>query len=101
IDEHALAVGRASRYPEAIVTDVPSVRLRRFFSKEERHYRVKKELREKILFARHNILRDPPFSRVDLVCCRNLLIYLDRDIQSEVLRMFHFALNPGGYLFLG
>ncbi|MFL9811800.1 PAS domain S-box protein [Stutzerimonas sp. VN223-3] len=101
IDDQALEIGRASVYPEAIATDVPPSRLHQYFTKEQNRYRVRKELRERILFARHNLLRDPPFSRVDLISCRNLLIYLDRDIQSEVLRMFHFALNPGGYLFLG
>ncbi len=101
IDDQALEIARASIYPEAIVTDVPPARLQQYFTKERNRYRLRKELRERILFARHNILRDPPFSRLDLISCRNLLIYLDRDIQSEVLRMFHFALNPGGYLFLG
>jgi two-component system CheB/CheR fusion protein len=101
IDEHALSVGRSGVYPEAIVTDVPPSRLREFFTKESTHYRIKKEVREKVLFALHNVMRDPPFSRLDLVTCRNLLIYLDREVQAEVLRMFHFALNPGGYLFLG
>ena len=101
IDDRALETGRSGRYPEAIVTDVPPTRLRRNFTKEQKHFRVRRELRERVLFARHDILRDPPFSRLDLISCRNLLIYLERDIQSEVLRMFHFALNPGGYLFLG
>jgi two-component system CheB/CheR fusion protein len=101
IDDRALETARAGIYPEAIVTDVPPARLRQYFVKEQNHYRMQKELRERILFARHNILRDPPFSRLDLISCRNLMIYLDRDIQIEVLRMFHFALNPGGYLFLG
>ena len=101
IDDRALETARTGIYPEAIVTDVPPTRLRQHFYKEQNHYRMQKELRERILFARHNILRDPPFSRLDLISCRNLMIYLDRDIQIEVLRMFHFALNPGGYLFLG
>ncbi|MBK59064.1 MAG: chemotaxis protein [Pseudomonas sp.] len=101
IDDRALETARAGTYPEAIVTDVPPARLRQYFVKEQNHFRMQKELRERILFARHNILRDPPFSRLDLISCRNLMIYLDRDIQVEVLRMFHFALNPGGYLFLG
>lgn len=101
IDDSALNIARSSLYPESILTDVSPARLRQFFSKEAAYYRVKKEVREKILFATHNILRDPPFSRLDMISCRNLLIYLDRDIQAEVLRMFHFALNPGGYLFLG
>ena len=101
IDDRSLETARAGIYPEAIVTDVPPSRLRQYFFKEQNHFRMQKELRERILFARHNILRDPPFSRLDLISCRNLMIYLDRDIQIEVLRMFHFALNPGGYLFLG
>lgn len=101
IDEHALAIGRSGTYPEAIVTDVPPSRLREFFSKESTHYRIKKEVREKVLFALHNVMRDPPFSRLNLITCRNLLIYLDREVQADVLRMFHFALNPGGFLFLG
>ena len=101
IDDRALETARAGIYSEAIVTDVAPPRLRQYFIKEQNHYRMQKELRERILFARHNILRDPPFSRLDLISCRNLMIYLDRDIQIEVLRMFHFALNPGGYLFLG
>ena len=101
IDDRALETARAGVYPEAIVTDVTPARLRQYFVKEQNQLRLQKELRERILFARHNILRDPPFSRLDLISCRNLMIYLDRDIQIEVLRMFHFALNPGGYLFLG
>ncbi|WP_413044302.1 CheR family methyltransferase [Pseudomonas sp. YJ42] len=101
IDDRSLEAARTGVYPEAIVTDVPPMRLRQYFVKEQNHYRMQKELRERILFARHNILRDPPISRLDLISCRNLMIYLDRDIQIEVLRMFHFALKAGGYLFLG
>jgi two-component system CheB/CheR fusion protein len=101
IDERAVAIGRAGSYPQAIVTDVPPSRLRHYFIKEEGHYRVRKEVREKVLFAKHSLLADPPFSQIDLIVCRNLLIYLDREVQREILQMFHFALNPGGYLFLG
>ena len=101
IDAHALAAGRTGLYPQAIETDVAAARLHTYFTKEDASYRVKKEIREKVLFAPHNILHDPPFSKLDLVTCRNLLIYLDREVQADVLRMFHFALNPGGYLFLG
>ncbi|AIR91019.1 CheR family methyltransferase [Pseudomonas cremoricolorata] len=101
LDERAIAMGRAGLYQEAIVTDVAPARVRQFFVKEDHHLRVRKEVREKVLFARHNLLSDPPFSQLDLVVCRNLLIYLDRDVQREILRMFHFALRPGGYLFLG
>lgn len=101
IDERAIAVGRAGAYSEAIITDVPPTRLRQYFMKEGEHYRVRKEIREKVLFAKHSLLADPPFSQIDLIVCRNLLIYLDRDIQREMLQMFHFALKPGGYLFMG
>ncbi|WP_336332642.1 CheR family methyltransferase [Pseudomonas putida] len=101
LDERAIGIARAGSYSEAIVTDVPPSRLRQFFVKEDQHYRVRKEVREKVLFARHNLLSDPPFSQIDLVVCRNLLIYLDREVQRDILQMFHFALRPGGYLFLG
>ncbi|RCL24172.1 chemotaxis protein [Pseudomonas sp. AFG_SD02_1510_Pfu_092] len=101
LDERAIAIARGGSYTEAIVTDVPPSRLRQFFVKEDQHYRVRKEIREKVLFARHNLLSDPPFSQISLIVCRNLLIYLDREIQQDILQMFHFALRPGGYLFLG
>lgn len=101
IDERAIAAGRTGLYPEAIMTDVPPTRLRQYFVKDDNRYRVRKEIREKILFAQHSLLADPPFSQIDLIVCRNLLIYLDRDIQKEILQIFHFALRPGGYLFLG
>ncbi|MET0611051.1 MAG: CheR family methyltransferase, partial [Pseudomonas caspiana] len=101
IDERAISVGRAGLYPQAIVTDVPPTRLRHYFLKEDDHYRIRKEIREKVLFAKHSLLSDPPFSQIDLIVCRNLLIYLDREVQREILQMFHFALRPGGFLFLG
>lgn len=101
IDEKAITAARAGVYPETIVSDVSAERLRQFFTKDQSHFRVKKKLRERVLFALHNVLSDPPFSRLDLVCCRNLMIYLDREAQAEVLRTFHFSLRPGGYLFLG
>jgi two-component system CheB/CheR fusion protein len=101
IDKRAIAVGRRGMYPESIVTDVPEFKQRRFFSKDGNQFQIKKEVREKVLFAAHNILRDPPFSRVHLITCRNLLIYLNRDVQQKIFEMFHFALLPGGYLFLG
>ncbi|MEI6001527.1 PAS domain S-box protein [Paraburkholderia bengalensis] len=101
IDERAIAFARTGLYPDSILADVTPARVRQFFSKDAAHYRVKKELREHMLFAHHNVLSDPPFSRLDLICCRNLLIYLDREAQIEILRMFHFALRPGGVLFLG
>jgi two-component system CheB/CheR fusion protein len=101
IDNGAIAQARTGDYPASIVTDVAPVRLRRHFTKDEDRYHIRKSIRDRILFAAHNVLRDPPFSRLDLVSCRNLLIYLNRDVQARVLEMFHFALKPGGYLFLG
>jgi two-component system CheB/CheR fusion protein len=101
IDERAIGVARAGVYPNTVVADLTPGRLGQFMQKEDGNVRVRKELREKVLFATHNLLRDPPFSNLDLVCCRNLLIYLDREVQEQVLRLFHFALRPGGLLFLG
>lgn len=101
IDDHGIHAGRTGLYPEAIVTDIAPTRLRQHFIKEDSAYRIRKETRERVLFASHDLLRDPPFSRLQLVVCRNLLIYLDRNVQADILRMFHFALVPGGYLFLG
>jgi two-component system, chemotaxis family, CheB/CheR fusion protein len=101
IDERAIDIGRRAIYPASIVTDVTPSRLRQHFEKHDNYYSVKKEIREKVLFANHNLLRDPPFSRLHLITCRNLLIYLDRDIQKKVFEMLHYALHPEGYLFLG
>ena len=101
IDEKALAAARECRYPATIAVDVSPERLQHFFVKENDRYRIKKELREMVLFAPHNVLRDPPFSRLDLISCRNLLIYLNRAMQERILGNFHFGLRSGGYLFLG
>ncbi|HXR87825.1 MAG TPA: chemotaxis protein CheB, partial [Stellaceae bacterium] len=101
LDSRALGVAREGRYGAAIETDVGEERLRRFFTREGDGYRVRQELRDIVLFAVHDLLKDPPFSRVDLISCRNLLIYLDRDLQEQVCGTFHYALNPGGFLLLG
>lgn len=101
VDDDAIEAARQGRFVEAIATDVSPERLKRFFVKEGAYYRVKKALREMVLFAPHNVLRDPPFSRVDLISCRNVLIYLNRETQDTVLEIFHFALAPDGVLFLG
>jgi len=101
IDDRAIAFARAGLYNAAISRDVSAARLAEHFNKEDGRYRIKKSVRDKILFASQNLLRDPPFSKIDLITCRNLLIYLNRDTHAQVLEMFHFALNPGGYLFLG
>jgi two-component system CheB/CheR fusion protein len=101
IDERAIAIARAGLYPLSISADVVPARLREHFLREDQRYRIRKAVRERVLFALHNLLRDPPFSRIDLVSCRNLLIYLNREVQTQLLETFHFALKPGGYLFLG
>ncbi|MFN7119228.1 MAG: chemotaxis protein CheB [Saprospiraceae bacterium] len=101
VDEDAIAEARQGRYMKSISLDVSEERLRRFFVKEGEDYRIHKEIRKLVLFAPHNILRDPPFSRLDLVSCRNVFIYLNRPTQEKVLQLFHFALRKGGFLFLG
>lgn len=101
IDATAIAKAREGLYTLNDAADVSPERLRRFFTREDEHYRIRQEIRESVLFANHNVLRDPPFSRVDLVTCRNILIYLDHAAQKRVLETLHFALNSGGYLFLG
>jgi len=101
IDERAIAEARECRYPETITLDVSPERLHARFTRDGDRYRINKELRELVLFATHNVLRDPPFSKLDLISCRNLLIYLNRQMQERVLQIFHFALRRDGYLFLG
>jgi two-component system, chemotaxis family, CheB/CheR fusion protein len=101
LDARALASAREGRFPVAIETDVSEERLRRFFVREGDHYRVRQEVRDNVLFAVHDLLKDPPFSHIDLISCRNVLIYLDRELQEQVYSTFQYALNPGGFLFLG
>ena len=101
LDEQAIAIAREGFYTDAEVADISLERLRRFFVRAPGGYRVSRELREHVLFAVHNLLKDPPFSHLDLVACRNVLIYLNRSIQERLIDTFHFALRPGGYLFLG
>jgi two-component system CheB/CheR fusion protein len=101
LDAHALAIAREGCYPASISTDVTDERLRRFFILEGDEYRIRREVRDLLVFSLHNVLRDPPFSRVDVVCCRNFLIYINRELQHKVLNTFHYALLPDGFLFLG
>jgi two-component system CheB/CheR fusion protein len=100
LDEDAIVVARAGIYPPNIVQDVLPERLRLFFVKEEAGYRVKKHIREMVVFATQNVIKDPPFTKLDLVSCRNLMIYLEPDLQNRLLTAFHYALKPGGVLFL-
>jgi two-component system CheB/CheR fusion protein len=101
IDGGALEAARAGTYPVNAVVDVPPARVRRFFDKQDDNYQVSKQVRETVVFAAQNLIGHPPFSRLDLISCRNLLIYLEPDVQKKVITLFHFALNAGGYLFLG
>jgi two-component system CheB/CheR fusion protein len=101
IDESALQIARIGRYPASIARDVPAKRLERYFVREDGTYRISSDLREICLFSVHNLLRDAPFSKLDLISCRNLLIYLTPDLQNRLIPLFHYALNSGGYLFLG
>jgi two-component system, chemotaxis family, CheB/CheR fusion protein len=101
LDQEVIAAARQGHYPASITADVSPERLQRFFTKHEQGYRVRRELREMVLFALHDLLKDSPFSRLDLVSCRNLLIYLDRDAQNRAFAIFHFALRPDAWLFLG
>lgn len=101
LDRDAIEKARVGRYPSAIDADVSAGRLQRFFAREERGYRVVKDIREMVVFAPQNVLIDPPFLKLDIVSCRNLLIYLSSDEQNRLLPLFHHALNPGGILLLG
>ena len=101
IDENAIAAAREGFYTLNDAADVSPERLRRFFAKDREGFRVRRELREMVLFAHHNVIKDPPFSHLDLISCRNLLIYLNRPAQEQLMATFHFGLSPGGFLFLG
>lgn len=101
LNNEAIETARLGNYPESISTDVPAEFLERYFTKEGGLYRVKKEIRDMSVFALQNVITDPPFSRIDLVSCRNLLIYLGAELQKKVLPLFHYALNRHGFLFLG
>ncbi len=101
IDNEALASARRGRYPADIQQRVPPQRLERYFARDAHGYEVRSSLREMTIFSVHNVVRDPPFSSLDLVSCRNLLIYLKAGLQRRLAPMFHFALRPGGFLFLG
>jgi two-component system, chemotaxis family, CheB/CheR fusion protein len=101
IDERALAVARAARYPEALLDGVSPERRKRFFLLDGGSYVLSKDVRELCIFSPHSVIRDPPFSRIDLISCRNLLIYFGVEVQNQVIPTFHYALRPDGYLFLG
>lgn len=101
IDEAALTIARAGRYPGPLLEGIDADRLHRFFKADGASYVVTNDIRELCIFSPHSLIRDPPFSRMDLVSCRNLLIYFGPEVQRQVIPTFHYSLKPGGYLFLG
>ena len=101
INGRALSVARRGLYPQGVAANLSPERLARFFVKRGRRLQVAQELREMVTFSDHNVIADPPFSRLDLISCRNLLIYLGGHLQKKLIPLFHYALRRGGYLFLG
>ena len=101
IDHKAIAMARVGAYPASISADVPPARLKRYFTRRDNTYLVNKNIREMVIFAEQDLLRDPPFSKLDLVSCRNLLIYLGSELQKKAMTLFHYGLKPGGMIFLG
>src|SRR5262245_25328308 len=101
VSENSISRARSGIYPENIQSDVSADRLRRFFTRADGGYRISKSIRDVCIFAQHNVLNDPPFSQMDLICCRNVLIYLEPVLQGKVIALFHYALRLGGYLVLG
>ncbi|MFC1509083.1 chemotaxis protein CheB [Candidatus Omnitrophota bacterium] len=101
IDNDAIETARKGIFPDGIAADIAPERLKRYFIKEKTVYYIKKNIREMIVFAAQDIIKDPPFSKLDFISCRNLLIYLDADMQKKLLPLFHYTLNPNGFLVLG
>jgi len=101
LSESSIIRARSGFYPENIQVDVSPERLQRYFNKVEGGYRISKTIRDMCIFAQHNILNDPPFSQIDLICCRNLFIYLEPELQNRVLVLFHYSLRPSGFLVMG
>jgi two-component system CheB/CheR fusion protein len=103
MDANAIAIARAGIYPSSIATCVSEKRLDQFFTAEPdgSTYRIHKSIRDLLIFSEHDLIKDPPFSKLDLISCRNLMIYMSPELQKKVIPMFHYALNPNGILFLG
>ena len=101
IDKAAIDKARQGLYPANIAADLSPERLEHFFSKEDNKYQINKDIREMVVFAPHNVTMDPPFTRLDLISCRNLLIYLTAELQKKLIALFHYSLKPDGILFLG
>jgi len=103
IDRHAIDQARAAVYPASIAADIPPERLARFLGKEAdgNAFRIHKGTRDVVIFSEQDVIKDPPFSKLDLISCRNLLIYMGAELQRKLIPLFHYALKPGGMLFLG
>lgn len=101
IDSDALDFAGSGTYPESIISDVSPERLSRFFTRKDGGYQITDSIRSMVIFAKHNILRDPPFSKIDLISCRNMLIYLNADVQQKILSMFYMSLKENSFMFLG
>ncbi|KAF0197363.1 MAG: two-component system chemotaxis family CheB/CheR fusion protein [Bacteroidetes bacterium] len=101
LDNEAIEIARKGAFPANIVSDISPERLSRFFVKTDDGYRISNEIREMVVFAQHNIIMHPPFTKIDILTCRNLLIYLEPELQKKLLGVFHYSLNPGGILLLG
>ena len=101
LDRDAIEKARQGLFPENIAADVSTDRLNRFFIKTDHGYQIRKEIREMVIFAPQNLIMDPPFTKLDILSCRNLLIYLGPDVQRKLIPLFHYSLKPGGILFLG
>jgi len=101
LDRDAIDRARQGFYPDNIAADVTPERLTRFFTQEQDNYRINKEIREMVIFASQNVIKDPPFTKLDILTCRNLLIYMEQELQKDVLRLFHYSLNPAGIMLLG
>src|SRR5262249_245156 len=101
VSEGAIERARAGLYPENVVSEVSPERLRRFFSKVDGGYRISKAVRDCCIFARQNVTKDPPFSKLDLISCRNVMIYFGTALERKVISIFNYALRPEGYLLLG
>ncbi|MBM9514490.1 CheR family methyltransferase [Desulfogranum marinum] len=101
VDEQAINKARLGMYPQSVASDISKQRLHRFFHRTEKHFTVRKKIRELVVFATQNIIKDPPFINLDILCCRNLLIYFQPELQKKLLSIFHYSLREGGLLLLG
>jgi two-component system CheB/CheR fusion protein len=101
LDDSAIETARMGIYPAIVLQDVPEQYLKKYFKKKEGHYQIVNGVRQQCIFSQHNLLKDPPFPRIDLISCQNVLIYLENNAQKKVTDTFHYALKPSGFLFLG